>query len=484
MSCAHFARSQRIKPVDVAVSCIVRRNVNWTIGEIIASFAFRCRKFCINGINFCFSWSLIKSNGNMCFGFSDRQLLPLNNARSGHFSRRTSSRASLTSIGRIRQVAEKMVAAVPKDTSDPTTLDDEHDGIINEKIAIVEQNCDEKMVAVDDKNAAKKLIAALEAVSVQPTSTTLDISSSVIEPEKKSRISRSKMLETVETVAVVPKAVLLPPDSVVIVAYVRDHKTVVVRRMAMRGESDQHKQLIEMAIAGGINAERITSRPGVGDIVLALSNVHSMYGRACVEQINGRAALVYFLEFGCNETVDASNIKVIPDALGSSPCLLNEVTLTGVPASAKDPEKIVQYLTKLNHDQTLLQLKYADGKVSRVLPWKIRIEGELIDVRTSASINQKAIELNAPAPLISVVSESVALSESMENLSSCENVIELPHKGFSGEKVAVLVLDNSLLKLGYVSGIRVTDSAIFGENDERVNAYGMQVAKDPPFLPK
>lgn len=408
---------------------------------------------------------------NICFDFSDRQLLPLNNARSEHFSRRTSSRASLTSIGRIRQAAEKIVASVPKDTSDPATIDDEHDGISDENIAIVEQNRDENMVAVDENHASKKLIAAYEKVSVQPTSITLNVGSSSIEPAENSQISRSKMLETVETIAVVPEAILLSPDSVVIVVYVKDHQTVVVRRKAMRGEPDRHKQMIQMAIDGGITAERISSRPGIGDIVLALSNVHSMYGRASVEQINGRAALVYFLELGCSETVEASNIKVIPDALRSLPCLLNEVTLTGVPASAKNPEKIGQFLTKLNHDQTLLQLQYADGKTKRISPWQIRIEGELIDVRTSASINQKAIE-------------SLASSVSVENLSSCENGIEIPHKGFSGEKVTVMVLDNSLLKLGYVSCIHVADSTTFGENDERVNAFGMQVAKDPPFLPK
>lgn len=45
---ARFARNQRVNRVDDAVNFIVRWNVNCAIGGIIASFAFRCRKFSRN----------------------------------------------------------------------------------------------------------------------------------------------------------------------------------------------------------------------------------------------------------------------------------------------------------------------------------------------------------------------------------------------------------------------------------------------------
>lgn len=389
----------------------------------------------------------------------------------------------MTSIGRIRKVAEQIVEAAPKDFDEPNATGLEQNEVSLEDHVARKVEVDEQIVAGDEHGPTNELIVAAGKVSLQPPPVVPADSCSNIELERKHRISRSKILETAEAVAVSPQAVLLPPDTAVTIVHVKDHKTVFVRRKTVRGEPDQHKQLIEMALDGSTAAARLPCRPGIGDIVLALSTTESVYGRASVEKIDGSAVLVHFLDFGCSETVGPSSMKILPDALRRAPRLLNKITLGGVPASAVNPKKIVDYLMKLSFDQTLLKLKYADGKVNQSSPWQIRIEGELIDVATLTSINQKAIELNAQTPLISVVSESFS-PDSVDNLSTCGNVIELPHKGFGGENVTVLVLDNSLLKLGYISCIRVADSTVFGENDERVNAYGTQAAKDPPFSPK
>lgn len=470
---ARFAQNQRIKRVDDAVNFIARRNVNCVIGEIIVSFVFLYRKYIVSE----------KQSQIILYAaiIPNRQLLPLNASRSEQFSRRTSNRASLTSIGRIRKVVEQIVGAAPEDLDQSETI-----GLENIDVSVedhVVQKVDKHIVTGVESSFAKELIVAAEKVPLQPSPVIATDNCNNIELEKKSRISRSKILETAESVVVNPGAVLLPPDSIVTIVNAKDHKTVYVRRKITRGELDEHKQLIQMAMDGSTAAERLSRRPAIGDIVLALSTTESVYGRARVEQIDGNAVLVHFLDFGCSETVGLNSMKTLPDALHRKPCHLNEISLGGVPTSAANPKKIVEYLMKLSFDQTLLTLKYADSKVNQSSPWHIQIDGELIDVATSASINQKAIELSVQAPLISVVSESFS-PDSVDNLSTCGNVIELPHKGFSGENVTVLVLDNSLLKLGYISCIRVSDSNVFGENDERVNAYGTQAAKDPPFLPK
>lgn len=288
----------------------------------------------------------------MCVDILNRQLLPLSISRSEHFSRNTSARASLTSIGRIRKVAEKIVAAAPNDLNDSKFINDE---ISDEEMAIISQKCDEKINAADKCSVAEKLSVDAKKLSIQPSP--LPIQSSLLQPS-----------------SILPSPI--QPSSL--------------------QPSSLQPSLIE---SSSIQASSFHSQDR--------NNVYDSEKKSRIT----RSKLLETVE------IIAVNSK-------------------------------------------------ADSVVS-----------------TSTSINQKAIEVNVPQPLISVVGESLMLSVSMENLASSENVIELPHKGFSGENVTVLVLDNSLMKSGYISCVRVEDSAIFGENDERINTYGDQAAKDPPFLP-
>lgn len=402
------------------------------------------------------------------------QLVPLpKRSNESYFSRGTSSRAS--SIGRARKVAEKVVAAAPKDSTEAKTAESERDGISDEDEIVSIKTIEEKIASVDECGVAMKLVHSVDKIALQSASATREDCSSVIDPEKTSPDSRSQLIEIVEPVNVDPEAMVLPPDSAVIVVYVKDHKTVYVRQAT---EGDQHKRLIQQAIDASTSAESLTSRPSVGDIVLALSNMYSMHGRACIELIEGRTALVNFLEFGCVESVDASNIKAIPNALRRLPCLLNEIKLTGVPADSVNADKMIDYLLKLNHDRKPLKLQYATDKVHHGSPWQIFIDGELFDETTTTSVNSELIDLNVSVKIISVNSQS-AVQAPVES----HNENELPQKGFSGKNVTALIVDNSLMKQGYISCIQVSDATIFTENDERVNAYGERVAKETPFLP-
>lgn len=410
-------------------------------------------------------------------------------------------------------MAEKIVAAVPKESGDTKTINDEHDGISNIKASTLSANRErgERTDAAENGNAFyDKMVDSIAKISIHAKSDpwesnilgpmpnrgreektlvvengrAADTSSSSTTHEQaiemiSSRFSRSQFSKSVELVPSNPDAVRLPSDSVVIVVHVKDHRTLYVRQKPVSSEPDQYKQLVQLVNDASMGAERFTSRPTVGEIVLALSHTHSMYGRGTIEQIIGLSALISFFEFGGSEMVDAGNIKVLPDNLRRSSRLLNEITLAGVPTDAMNSEKIVKFLTKLDSDQTPLKLKYTDDKVNEVSPGHISIEGDLIDATTSISINQKVIECNVAAPLISIVSDSVA-----GYVSADENTVELPNTGFSGTNITVLILDNSLIKMGYVSCIRVADSVVFGENDERINAYGKKVANDPPFSPR
>lgn len=409
--------------------------------------------------------------------YPNRKLVPLpKSSNGGHFSRGTSCRTSLTSIGRVRKVAENVIAFASKDLAEAKTAESEHDEISNDDVAVAVKTCEEKITAVDECGVAVKLVESVDKLSLQSASAT---ASSAIEPEKTSPDPRGQIIEKVDPVKVDPEAMLLPPGSAVIVVYVKDHNTVYVRQATV---SHQYKQLIQKANDAGDIAERLTSRPSVGDIVLASSKLHSKYGRACIKRIEGRTAHVHFLEFGCVETVHASNIKAIPNTLRRLPCLLNEISLAGVPEVSMNADKMIDYLLNLNNDRKPLKLQYATGKVRQGSPWEIHINGELFDEATATSVNSKLIDLNVPVPLRNVISQSVA-SAAVECPSSSQNETELLHKGFSGENVTVLILDNSLMKLGYVSCIRESDITIFGENDERVSAYGERVAKETQFFP-
>lgn len=403
-------------------------------------------------------------------------------SRDEYIFRKRSSRAPSSSNGPDRNVAAKLNANVANGLVEPKIVDSEHDVIIvDESVRSDAQKCDEKIVPVVERtcSGANQLIDAVENISLQMSSIVED-HNSVIGPEEESRISQIK-IEPTQTPPPIPQAILLAADTAVMIVNVKDHKTVHVRRKTMRGESDQYRKLIQMAIDAAIHAECLQSQLHIGDMVLATSNTQSIYGRASIEQIIGFKALVYFLEFGCLELVDVSIMKILPDALRHYPCLLNEVVLTGVPASVDNPEKIIEYLMKLCYDQTLLTLTYGDGNVKKSMPSRICIDAELIEVLTSASINQNVM---ASIKGVSIDSDDASANVSLENVPSNENTMELSHKGFSGENVNILILDNSLLQSGYISCIQVSDSKLFSKNDECVNEFGAKVANGEPFLPR
>lgn len=368
-------------------------------------------------------------------------------------------------VGRVRTTPEKITSTTPKYAPDGGNDSDTTIIETRESTEIVEA------VAVDVRNNQSELICEIEnaAASLEPSSTTNEHDDSV---------DKGSCGESAKEVATDPKAVLLSPGSTVIIVSVIDHQTVRVRVNA-----DNYQQLVDSVIKGAIDAPRLTSRPTIGDIVLALSKENAMYGRACVEEINGRSATVQFLEFGGSEIAEASHIKVIPNSLRRETCLLNDIKLVGVPSSAVKSEEIVDYLSRLCRNCTPLQLKYATDQTIDSSSWRIRIEGELVDITTTMSINQKAIELNVATPLIHVVNEPLLLiSTSVSEVSASAN--EMLYKGFSGENVTVLILDNSFLHSGYLSCIREADANLFGKNDANVNAYGERVANGSPFLPR
>lgn len=242
-----------------------------------------------------------------------------------------------------------------------------------------------------------------------------------------------------------------------------DHKTV---RVCL----DIHKydRLVKVVQNGGNGAPQVTSCPNIGDIVLAFSAKYVCYGRARVYALDDyrQSVEVEFLEFdGRRETVNWHDLRVISDSLRREPYLLNEIILVKLKLrrNAVDSNKIFEYLTHLQENDTPLQLRYAHGSrtsTEKRLPWIYSISGEMFDIATQLAINVSNI-----AAFIPVFYDVV------------------PCNGFSGSNITVLILNKSLLQYGHVSCIRKEDIGHFLQNSTKVDEYGKKASLYSPFLP-
>lgn len=206
----------------------------------------------------------------------------------------------------------------------------------------------------------------------------------------------------------VPKVVVPPPSpkkpknynpsmrvvqskAQVILVHVETHQTVfVVPSCSIK----EWKELIDRTNEHAKVAKPLKNPPETGHIILAKPKDSDTFARALVKRTRAQdeMAKVEFIEYGFVEIVRFTEMKGLSEELVNAPRLVNMLTLQGVSDEMQKSQEAVEFLTKLQENQTELIIKQLEPIERSNLSAHFRVA--LLHGENFSSINETIKDLN------------------------------------------------------------------------------------------
>lgn len=177
----------------------------------------------------------------------------------------------------------------------------------------------------------------------------------------------------------------------VILVHVENHHTVfVVPSCSIK----EWKELVDRSNEYAKIAKPLKNPPEPGHIILAKPKGSDTFSRALVKRTRAqdKIAKVEFMEYGFVEVVRFTEIKCLSEELVNVPRLVNMLTLQSVPEEMEKSQEAVDFLTKLQENQTELIIKQLEPIEKSNVSAHFRVT--LLHGESFSSINETIKDLN------------------------------------------------------------------------------------------
>lgn len=259
--------------------------------------------------------------------------------------------------------------------------------------------------------------------------------------------------------------IVIPNGAEVKIVNIIDHKTIKVQLNL----SSQYRNIVKRIAKEAIDAPPLGRIPRIDELVLSFSSNRMKFGRARVLDVDNGEFKCDFIDFGFVENKQLDQLKVITESIRELEVLVNEIEC--------DDTKIFELFDIHCREQTIFKLEYEQNDVFKY-NFGVKIRGKLIKKHSSLSKSETSVGSQSS---IRKYPSFVSLSSKATNRT---DTTEIAHKGFSGENVEVLILDNSMICYGFFTCIASAEGPTFHSNDEQINQFGKILENDEPFRPK